>query len=345
MPKINIRGQEEVEVQEGTILLRFIQRAGYDDELPAECDGQGTCSTCMVKVFSGVGEPNENEQTVLDEDQLEAGWRLSCQIPVTEDIDIIIPGYEPPPEIEVEPEVLRDILNYSANNFPPAGIPSSQMITTGRLFDLSNRVDALVDGGGDENDFLVLHDVVRYSLDTVAVEEIPSTRPINREELEELLDTLQVLVVAEEIEEEVLSYPYFFYLLGTIFVFVTIPLGLYSLFVNAPLLEPATPSFTPNPEKSPWYFIGIQELLAHFHPSIAGVIMPTAFVVYLMVIPYMEPYIEIFRRDRRNPPGRKLSDRPINTLFFIISMIAFWALIVIGQYFRGPRWQFVVPWG
>jgi hypothetical protein len=53
-------------------------------------------------------------------------------------------------------------------------------------------------------------------------------------------------------------------LLCTAFTFV------FSIFVNAPLLQLANVNQTPNPSKAPWYFLGLQELLTMFHPMIAG---------------------------------------------------------------------------
>jgi len=64
---------------------------------------------------------------------------------------------------------------------------------------------------------------------------------------------------------------------------------LLSVFVNAPLLERADPSFSPNPVKAPWYFSGIQELLLHFHPTIAVFVIPFLAAVWLLSFPYMKP--------------------------------------------------------
>ncbi len=60
-----------------------------------------------------------------------------------------------------------------------------------------------------------------------------------------------------------------------------------SIFVNAPLGEAANPGMSPNPSKAPWYFMGIQELLLHFHPLFAVVIIPTVAALALLSIPYL----------------------------------------------------------
>jgi quinol-cytochrome oxidoreductase complex cytochrome b subunit len=51
---------------------------------------------------------------------------------------------------------------------------------------------------------------------------------------------------------------------------VTAFLLVFSAFVNAPLLTLANFNLTPNPSKAPWYFLGLQELLALFHPMVAA---------------------------------------------------------------------------
>ena len=57
-------------------------------------------------------------------------------------------------------------------------------------------------------------------------------------------------------------------------LFITAFLLIFSVFVNAPLLELANVNETPNPSKAPWYFLGLQELLTMFHPMVAGVTIP-----------------------------------------------------------------------
>lgn len=60
-----------------------------------------------------------------------------------------------------------------------------------------------------------------------------------------------------------------------------------SVFVNAPLGEAANPGMSPNPAKAPWYFVGLQELLLHFHPFFAVVLIPLLAAGALVAIPYL----------------------------------------------------------
>jgi len=53
---------------------------------------------------------------------------------------------------------------------------------------------------------------------------------------------------------------------------------------GAPHGEPANPGISPNPTKAPWYFLGIQELLLHFHPLFAAVVMPMLLATALIAV-------------------------------------------------------------
>ncbi len=63
---------------------------------------------------------------------------------------------------------------------------------------------------------------------------------------------------------------------------------LMSLGVNAPLEEIANPNQTTDPAKAPWYFMGLQEMLEHGHPTLMAVILPTLMVLFVMAIPYID---------------------------------------------------------
>jgi quinol-cytochrome oxidoreductase complex cytochrome b subunit len=87
--------------------------------------------------------------------------------------------------------------------------------------------------------------------------------------------------------EKVLGLPF---LVLREFVVALILIGfvfLYSALVAAPLGQAANPGMSPNPAKAPWYFMGIQELLLHFHPTFAVVLLPLAGVLALVAIPYV----------------------------------------------------------
>jgi hypothetical protein len=108
---------------------------------------------------------------------------------------------------------------------------------------------------------------------------------------------------------------------------------LFSVFVNAPLLQLANTNQTPNPSKAPWYFLGLQELLTMFHPMIAGVTIPGVGLIFLILAPYID----------RNP-SNKPEDRKFATSLMTVH-IMFWAvLVLIGSFFRGPGFNFVLPW-
>ncbi|MEZ5145314.1 MAG: menaquinol-cytochrome c reductase cytochrome b subunit [Acidimicrobiales bacterium] len=107
----------------------------------------------------------------------------------------------------------------------------------------------------------------------------------------------------------------------------------FSIFVNAPLLELANVNQTPNPSKAPWYFLGLQELLTMFHPMVAGVTIPGMGIFLLILAPYMD----------RNP-SNKPEDRKFAISVFTLFLMFWTVLVIIGSFFRGPGFNFVAPW-
>jgi menaquinol-cytochrome c reductase cytochrome b/c subunit len=69
---------------------------------------------------------------------------------------------------------------------------------------------------------------------------------------------------------------------------VILALLLMSFTINAPLEDLANPTTTTDPAKAPWYFMGLQEMLEHGHPTLMGVLMPTLIVLFVIAIPYLD---------------------------------------------------------
>ena len=114
---------------------------------------------------------------------------------------------------------------------------------------------------------------------------------------------------------------------------VTAGLIVFSVFVDAPLLEFANFNEQPNPSKAPWYFLGLQELLSYFDPQVAGVIIPTFGLIGLAIIPYVD-----------KNPAVKPSDRKLAIMIFSFFIFASAILTTYGSFFRGPGFNFSFPW-
>ena len=86
--------QTTVEAETGTSVMK----AALDNLVPgidADCGGECSCATCHVIVaddwMDKVGGPSEQENSMLDlnPDRV-ANSRLSCQIPVTDELDGLV---------------------------------------------------------------------------------------------------------------------------------------------------------------------------------------------------------------------------------------------------------------
>jgi cytochrome b/b6/petD-like protein len=120
-------------------------------------------------------------------------------------------------------------------------------------------------------------------------------------------------------------------------ILCSVVLILWSIFLKAPLEQPANRSVTPNPSKAPWYFLGLQEMLVYFDPWLAGVVLPGLIIVGLIAIPYID----------RNPKGNgyyTFSERKAEITLFLFGFVILWSsLIVLGTFLRGPNWNFFGP--
>jgi len=89
-------------------------------------------------------------------------------------------------------------------------------------------------------------------------------------------------------DDTVFSFPIVLLWEVVLLLGVTLIIFLFSLIKQAPLETIANPLITTDPAKAPWYFMGLQELLEHMHPMVAGIFIPTILVVFLIALPYID---------------------------------------------------------
>jgi menaquinol-cytochrome c reductase cytochrome b/c subunit len=94
---------------------------------------------------------------------------------------------------------------------------------------------------------------------------------------------------AEQSERLVYVWPHLVTIEFLSAILITLSLIVVSIVLQAPLEGHANPDKTPNPSKAPWYFLNLQELLLHMHPSLAGVLIPAGVVfAAIPLIPYFD---------------------------------------------------------
>ena len=89
-------------------------------------------------------------------------------------------------------------------------------------------------------------------------------------------------------DDTIFSFPIVAILELLLTLIVVVLLLAMSLAVNAPLEEIANPNTTTDPAKAPWYFMGLQEMLEHGHPTLMAVMMPSLMVLFVIAIPYID---------------------------------------------------------
>jgi quinol-cytochrome oxidoreductase complex cytochrome b subunit len=137
-------------------------------------------------------------------------------------------------------------------------------------------------------------------------------------------------------DDEVFTWPNLVFREILLFMATLAVVLILSIFWNAPLEEIANPVHPPNPAKAPWYFLGLQELVA-YSAFWGGVVVPALLVTALLALPYLD-------RKRKGVGVWFSGERKVAVTIFSICLGAAVVLTVIGTAFRGPNWSFQLPW-
>jgi len=86
---------------------------------------------------------------------------------------------------------------------------------------------------------------------------------------------------------KLLSWPVVMWAELSILLVTAAVLLIMAFLFDAPLREQANTAFPENPAKSPWYFLGIQELVS-YSAFAGGIVIPLLFVAFLISIPYID---------------------------------------------------------
>jgi len=120
---------------------------------------------------------------------------------------------------------------------------------------------------------------------------------------------------------------------------------LVAMLLPAPLEGIANPEVSPNPAKAPWYFMGIQELLLHFHPLVGAILIPAVALGLLAALPFFDvtpSSVGVYFRSLR---GRYLSVLAVGVALLVTPV---WVLLdefVLDWAAWLPAWPSLVTTG
>jgi hypothetical protein len=129
------------------------------------------------------------------------------------------------------------------------------------------------------------------------------------------------------------SSPHFFRPVGRSMLLGVAVLLLLAVLVPAPLETPADPAHAPNPAKSAWFLLWIQELVSY---STLAIYVAVALAAFLVGLPWLPvPKLEHARWLPRE--HRRLGAAVIAAALLVL------VLTVVGLTLRGPDWRLVLP--
>ena len=135
----------------------------------------------------------------------------------------------------------------------------------------------------------------------------------------------------DRVSEKFYSWPVVMWAELAILLLTVAALLVMAFLFYAPLRKRANPDFAENPAKSPWYFLGIQELVS-YSAFAGGVIIPVLFLVFLISIPYLDREDGNMGTWFSGTAGRRLTWQSLG--FSLITTVLFVFIIVRYGWFR-----------
>lgn len=128
------------------------------------------------------------------------------------------------------------------------------------------------------------------------------------------------------------SSPHFFRLISRSIYALAVSLLLLATLIPAPLQEQANPAVTPNPAKSAWFLLWIQELVSWSRYMIYPVMLLGCLFLLL-------PWLPVGPRIHRASwfPREQRAVSAITVILFAIIVL----LTTVAMFFRGANWSFV----
>jgi hypothetical protein len=102
------------------------------------------------------------------------------------------------------------------------------------------------------------------------------------------------------------------------------------MLVDAPLLAPADVSMPENPAKSPWYFLGVQELVS-YSSFTGGVLVPLLLLVAVVAVPFVD--------HEENGTGAWFGGHRGKRVVMLSTLAAFFLTIGMMTIAIGAGWQ------
>jgi hypothetical protein len=116
-----------------------------------------------------------------------------------------------------------------------------------------------------------------------------------------------VVRVDKRVEDTAMVWPHLLVIEFIAAMLWTVGLFAISAAFNAPLQDHQTADCTPNPSKAPWYLLNLQELLLHMDKGLAGVVVPTLWLVFMAAIPYIDRSREGVGHYFTSPNGKRIA--------------------------------------